>query len=313
MLRITLLGVGGQGIKTAEHIIGRAAFLHGYNVQDQPIYGAERRGAPVFSFIRISDTKILSRGYIDTTDLLVIGDYYSLLRPELYNFLKKVKKDGIIFFNTANIKDKIREEFNISNTIDIVTFDLDSTTKRLLNSTAISSGLAGAVCKIIDFDLTKLEEAIKIEMEEILLSSEFGNELSELDKNIELAKLVYQSLSSSTITEKIKSTDHEYDDFDDHVIISLQNHDPVLSKCNITNTGNTTQIKRKGWDLFKPIIDYDKCTKCRICFVYCPDSAITIDKQNFPQIDYNFCKSCNICYTECPVNAIDMRRKNKID
>lgn len=313
MLRITLLGVGGQGIKTAEHIIGRVAFLHGYNVQDQPLYGAERRGTPVFAFIRISNTKILSRGYIDSTDFLVVADYYSLLRPELHNFLKKIKKGGIIFFNTVNNEHKVREEFNISDTTQIVIFDLDSMAKKILNSNVLSSGLAGAVCKILDFDLTRLEEAIKIETEEILSSDEHGNESSQLNKNIELAKSTFQSLSSSTINKRILSRDNEYDDFEDNKIISLQNHHPNISKNIITNTGNTMQVIRKGWNLFKPIIDYDKCTKCRICFVYCPDSAITIDKQNFPQVNYNFCKSCNICYTECPVNAIDMKRKNKID
>ncbi len=313
MLRITLLGLGGQGIKTAEHIIGRAAFLHGYNVQDQPLYGAERRGAPVFAFIRISNTQILSRGYIDSTDFLVVADYYSLLRPELHNFLKKIKKGGIILFNTTNNEEKIREEFSIPYTTQIVTFDLDSMAKKILNDNVLSSGLAGAVCKILDFDFTKLEEAIKIEMKEILSLDEQGNELSLLNKNIELAKSTFQSLSLSTINERIVSKDNEYDDFEDNKIINVPNHHLNISKCIITNTGNTSQVIRKGWNLFKPIIDYDKCTKCRICFVYCPDSAITIDKQNFPQVNYNFCKSCNICYTECPVNAIDMRRKNKID
>lgn len=311
MLKITLLGTGGQGIKTAEHIIGRVAFLHGYNIQDQPLYGAERRGAPVFAFIRISDGKIFSRGYIDRADLLVVGDYYSLSQHESQNFLKKIGKDGVIFFNTSNNKEKVKEEFSIADSIQIITCDLDSMAKITLDSNLISSGLAGAVCKILDFDITKLEEAMKIEMKEILVFDDQGSEVSELNKNIEYAKVIFQSLSSLRLKEKIMSKTEQYDDYDENIVISLEKHDPILSKCNIMNTGNSSEVKRTGWNLFKPIIDYDKCTKCRICFVYCPDSAITIDKNNFPEINYNFCKSCNICYTECPANAIDMRRKNR--
>lgn len=47
MIRVRFHGRGGQGAKTASRIVGTAAFLQGYTAQDSPIYGAERRGAPV--------------------------------------------------------------------------------------------------------------------------------------------------------------------------------------------------------------------------------------------------------------------------
>ncbi|MEN8711676.1 MAG: 2-oxoacid:acceptor oxidoreductase family protein, partial [Arenicellales bacterium] len=45
MYRIRFHGRGGQGMKTASRILGTAFFLAGYEVQDAPRYGAERRGA----------------------------------------------------------------------------------------------------------------------------------------------------------------------------------------------------------------------------------------------------------------------------
>jgi Pyruvate/2-oxoacid:ferredoxin oxidoreductase gamma subunit len=45
MFRIRFHARGGQGIKTASRILGTAFFLEGYEVQDSPRYGAERRGA----------------------------------------------------------------------------------------------------------------------------------------------------------------------------------------------------------------------------------------------------------------------------
>ena len=46
MFRIRFHGRGGQGMKTASRILGTAFFKTGYEVQDAPRYGAERRGAP---------------------------------------------------------------------------------------------------------------------------------------------------------------------------------------------------------------------------------------------------------------------------
>ncbi len=56
MVRIRFHGRGGQGMKTASRIVGSAAFRAGYVVQDSPIYGAERRGAPMAALVRIAYT-----------------------------------------------------------------------------------------------------------------------------------------------------------------------------------------------------------------------------------------------------------------
>ncbi len=74
MLRVRLHGRGGQGIKTASQILGTAAFLSGFQAQDFPLYGAERRGAPIVAFTRIDQNPILERGPISIPDLLLIGD-----------------------------------------------------------------------------------------------------------------------------------------------------------------------------------------------------------------------------------------------
>ena len=52
MYRLRFHGRGGQGMKTAGRILGTAFFLAGFEVQDAPRYGAERRGAPIFAYVR---------------------------------------------------------------------------------------------------------------------------------------------------------------------------------------------------------------------------------------------------------------------
>ena len=53
MLRIRFHGRSGRGMKITSPILGTAALHAGYYVQDAPIYGAERRGAPMSAFTRV--------------------------------------------------------------------------------------------------------------------------------------------------------------------------------------------------------------------------------------------------------------------
>ncbi len=74
MVRVRFHGRGGHGVKTSSRILGSAAFAAGFQVQDFPIYGAERRGAPVVAFTRFDLEPILERGPIAHPDLVIVAD-----------------------------------------------------------------------------------------------------------------------------------------------------------------------------------------------------------------------------------------------
>src|SRR5512135_1575940 len=74
MYRIRFHGRGGQGMKTASRILGTAFFLAGFEVQDAPRYGAERRGAPIFAYVRASRQPINERGIVRRPDLVIVAD-----------------------------------------------------------------------------------------------------------------------------------------------------------------------------------------------------------------------------------------------
>jgi len=61
-------------MKTAGRILGTAFFMEGFEVQDAPRYGAERRGAPIFASVRASRTLILERGVVRRPSLVVVAD-----------------------------------------------------------------------------------------------------------------------------------------------------------------------------------------------------------------------------------------------
>ena len=60
------------------------------------------------------------------------------------------------------------------------------------------------------------------------------------------------------------------------------------------------------WRTVKPQVNYDKCVKCDICWIYCPETTIRRLPDNSIEIVYEYCKGCGICANECPVDAIDM-------
>jgi len=71
---IRLHGRGGQGVVTAAELIAQAAFADGKYAQAFPAFGSERMGAPVQSFVRISDNVIRTRNQIHNPDYLIIQD-----------------------------------------------------------------------------------------------------------------------------------------------------------------------------------------------------------------------------------------------
>lgn len=99
MFKIRIHGRGGQGAKKAAKIIGLAAFGMGKQVQDFALYGAERRGAPVMSFVRINDEPILERGNIDDPDVVLVLDR---TLTEVVNVADGLKEHGLLIVNSGH-------------------------------------------------------------------------------------------------------------------------------------------------------------------------------------------------------------------
>ena len=78
------------------------------------------------------------------------------------------------------------------------------------------------------------------------------------------------------------------------------------------HAGATSVEVRTGlWRTMRPVIDYDKCSGCVwICSTYCPDGAIRVRDDGYPDIDYDHCKGCLICVAQCPPHAIGSIAEN---
>jgi 2-oxoacid:acceptor oxidoreductase delta subunit (pyruvate/2-ketoisovalerate family) len=71
-------------------------------------------------------------------------------------------------------------------------------------------------------------------------------------------------------------------------------------------TESSATIQTASWRTFRPVIDLTRCTKCNICWKFCPDDAIGFDDRGYPVVRLGYCKGCGICAEECNPDAIAM-------
>jgi 2-oxoacid:acceptor oxidoreductase gamma subunit (pyruvate/2-ketoisovalerate family) len=179
MYKIRLHGRGGQGIKLAAHILARAAFLSGYQVQSFAVYGAERRGAPLTSFVRMDKKEILERGYIFDPDFVVCIDD----TLDLEKVIKGLKKDGKVLINTNKYPGRFSSIKQKVYTIDATKVALDTIGLPIPNT-----AILGTFVKIFGkIPLETLEKAVKKELED-----EGKGEL--VKKNHRAVKVCYNKL-----------------------------------------------------------------------------------------------------------------------
>jgi len=95
-------GRGGQGAVILAQLTAKAAFAEGKWPQAMAFFGAERRGAPVEAFSRISDHEILIRSKVYEPDYVVVLDP-SLL--ETSNVTEGLKEKGSLIVNSPRKPD----------------------------------------------------------------------------------------------------------------------------------------------------------------------------------------------------------------
>ncbi|HIH26939.1 MAG TPA: pyruvate ferredoxin oxidoreductase [Methanoregulaceae archaeon] len=99
MYEIRIHSRGGQGGVTAARLLAIAAFRDGKHATACPFYGAERRGAPVVSYVRIDDRPIRVYSQIRNPDLVVVLDPSVM---EVVDVLHGLKPGGQVLINGSD-------------------------------------------------------------------------------------------------------------------------------------------------------------------------------------------------------------------
>jgi pyruvate ferredoxin oxidoreductase gamma subunit len=295
MFRIRFHGRGGQGMKTASRVLGSAFFLEGFEVQDAPRYGAERRGAPIFAYVRAAREPVTERGIIRHPQLVLVADE-TLVPIPAAGVLSGVTEATTLLLHTSESPETWKKRLNTP--ARILELPTPIQAEESPDLPLIGAACAGAAAQLIGaISQESLEEAIRLEL------SALGTEI--VRKNIETAIFAYESVAGfeGTVTE---TEEIPADAYEDPGWIDLPFEEARISTPAIHAAGTSEGVNTGLWRTLRPIIDLERCHQCWwICSTFCPDSAILVNEEGYPQIDYDHCKGCMICVAQCPPHAIE--------
>ena len=288
-------------MKTASRLVGTAAFRQGFYAQDSPIYGAERRGAPMTAFTRYGEGPVLERGIVAFPDLVVIADE-TLLDDVLVHPLLGLSAAGITLINSMRTAESLRAVYGIKGAA--VSLDFTSLALAYTGSiSALSVAIGAAAAKIGGLAGAFVEQAVREELNAVLPDP------AQLERNVELARESFRITplpAIDALNEQRSAVPAPVE------LITPVYRGGWAGTASVASGPNTPLRKTGDWRVRRPVIDLERCTHCWICFVNCPDGAIALDSGSIPIIDYGVCKGCLLCVEECPIDVIGSIREMEV-
>ena len=169
MLEIMILSFGGQGGVTAARLLATASLYEGKYAQAIPQFGAERRGALVRSYLRISDKPIRRHSSVRNPEMVAI-------------FSEKITKMIDVNANTVVINSREPKLKGRVYHVDASSIALDL---GLISAgwPIVNTAMAGAMAKVLGFSFESLKRAIE---------ETFSGKLAEL--NVEASRRAYEEV-----------------------------------------------------------------------------------------------------------------------
>ncbi|MHA1684659.1 MAG: 2-oxoacid:acceptor oxidoreductase family protein [Promethearchaeota archaeon] len=153
-ISIAFNGRGGQGGITASNLLVKAAYNTSKypHVMAFPVFGPERRGAPVGAYARISTEELFERTKIANPDIIIIMDS-SILKS--VNPISSLKEGGILLINSGEEATALKEQYHIPDSVklgvvDILKIDLEIGLMIGGNIPILNTPILGALCRMFD-------------------------------------------------------------------------------------------------------------------------------------------------------------------
>jgi pyruvate ferredoxin oxidoreductase gamma subunit len=280
-------------MKTAGRILGTAFFLEGFQVQDAPRYGAERRGAPIFAFVRASREPVNERGIIHNPDLVIIADETLVMVPAA-EVLHGVTGRTVLLIHSGQEAEVWKERLAVAG--PVLTLPAAAEAGDILQLRFIGASCAGAAARLVGvISRFSLEQAIRDELShlgEAIIARNLATALEPYDLMAPQAGCVVPGGA-------ISAADYRKPDW-----VDLPFDDARTSVPAVFAPVTSEMVKTGLWRTVRPVIDHSLCSRCWLCSTYCPEGGITLDAEGYPHIDYDHCKGCLICMAQCPSHAI---------
>jgi pyruvate ferredoxin oxidoreductase gamma subunit len=278
-------GRGGQGAVTSAELLALAAIEEGKFAQAFPSFGPERRGAPVLVFNRVSAaTPIRARVSVTNPDIVVILDPGLL---DITDVTSGLKKDGVLVINTP--KSMVDIKSDLSGPWRLAVVNATSIAREIIGVPIVNTTMLGA--------LVKATEIIELESLTEPLKERFG---ARAKGNFDACRRAYAETEIAELSGVVKKSRKT---FEPEIFPSWQE---LLPGCVITEAGNAKQYRTGDWKSERPVYDHQKCIKCGICYLFCPEGCIGQNEDGYFEANPYYCKGCGICARECWTEAIKM-------
>ncbi|MGA2917870.1 2-oxoacid:acceptor oxidoreductase family protein [Methanoregula sp.] len=175
MFEIRIHSRGGQGGVTAARLLALAAIHDGKYATAAPFYGAERRGAPIVSFVRIDDKPIKVYSQIKKPDMVVVLDASVM---DVVDVLQGLKTGGKVLVNSQQ-----KKEFAgyTSNNVDLTGIALKENLV-VSGSPILNTPVIGALAKMGIVSADSAKKAIR--------------EMFSDERNVKAAEAAYTEMSA---------------------------------------------------------------------------------------------------------------------
>lgn len=74
----------------------------------------------------------------------------------------------------------------------------------------------------------------------------------------------------------------------------------------VTEPANARQYQTGYWRSQRPTYDFNRCIKCGLCQMFCPEGCVVQNPEGYFEADMFYCKGCGICARECWTKVITM-------
>jgi len=279
-------------MRTASRVLGSAFFESGFEVQDAPRYGAERRGAPTFAYVRASRATIHERGIIGHPDLVIVADE-SLPAVPAAAVMQGVTARTVMLIHSCEDAAVWKQRLNLDG--PVITLPAGEKDAELPFVGSISAGAAARLVGVISREA--LLSAVRAEI------APFGERaVKESERH---AIEAYESMAAHT-GAVVEGDEARALDYARPQWIRVPFEEARVSAPAIHAAATSVHVETGAWRTMRPVVHESLCKKCWwICSTFCPDSAIEVTTENRPRIDYDHCKGCMICVAICPSHAIE--------
>src|SRR6266850_1309354 len=85
--------------------------------------------------------------------------------------------------------------------------------------------------------------------------------------------------------------------------LGAQMKDPITGAEGGWQPARNTVFKKWATRTMRPVVDFEKCIKCTLCWLQCPDSCFDVTPEGLYDANLEACCGCGVCEAVCPVPA----------